>query len=104
MGLMEKHFAELLDRMTPEKREAYKSLVNTFPEESCGPLTGICGSNSIVASLAVFVKWKNLRSSFYDGVCENISRVNHRLELFLIWSRSSDDRAAASPMPSAHLT
>ncbi|KAL1745554.1 hypothetical protein HDZ31DRAFT_63048 [Schizophyllum fasciatum] len=67
----------LVQRMLPERREAFRALLNSHLHDGSGPIFGRVRTNGIAAS----ARWRWMGypglTGHYTVVCDEISRINH---------------------------
>ncbi|KAF7315054.1 SET domain-containing protein [Mycena indigotica] len=70
----ERFLSMMVDRMVPERREAFLKLANSHREDGSGPYMGIMRTNSFGVRVG---NSENILEDMYGAVCDDISRVNH---------------------------
>ncbi|KAL1660765.1 hypothetical protein GGF50DRAFT_106030 [Schizophyllum commune] len=72
----EKALEMLVERMLPERREAFMKLANSHTTDGSGPILGRIRTNGIAAS-GLHYQGKRGPEGRFSATCELISRVNH---------------------------
>lgn len=72
----EKFLEQAVSRMAPERQKAYRELHNSHLHDGSGPLLGVMRTNGLMAKPLC----GSTPSTQCTGVCEIMSRVNHRSE------------------------